>query len=88
MIVGLGGSIASICIFSSGAITGVADAAGEFLATDDGTFFSTDNSEFVLTNVELETLQTGTSLDFLTDTGDTMLNYIVDGETTSAPDPE
>ena len=87
MIVGVGGSIASICIFSSGAIQGVADAIGEFLAADDGCYFLTDTGEYILTNSELKSLQTGTSLDFLTDTGDTIISYKIEGETTSAPDP-
>lgn len=88
MIVGLGGSIASICVFSAGAITGVSDAEGEFLATDGGVFFATSSGEFMLTNVELKKIQTGTSLDFLTSAGDTINEYIADGDTTSAPDPE
>jgi len=88
MIVGLGGSIASICIFSSGAITGIADAEGEFIVLDTGAYIDTDTDQFLLTNVEIQTLQTGTSLDFATDTGDTIIDYTVEGNTTSAPDPE
>ena len=88
MIVGFGTAVASISILTSAAGASVADAEGEFLVTDTGTFFDTDTDQFLLTNVEIQTIQTGTSLNFLTDTGDTLVDYIVDGETTSAPDPE
>lgn len=88
MIVGFGTVVASISILTSAAGVSVADAEGEFLVTDTGTFFDTDNDQFLLTNVEIQTIQTGTSLDFLTDTGDTIIDYVVEGETTSAPDPE
>ena len=88
MIVGFGTAVASISILTSAAGVSVADAEGEFLVTDTGAFFDTDTDQFLLTNVELQTIQTGTSLDFATDTGDTIIDYIIDGETTSAPDPE
>jgi hypothetical protein len=87
MITGFGlGS--AVCVISAGGIAGVTDAFGEFLAADDGCYFLTDTGQYILTNSELKTLQTGTSLDFLTDTGDTMISYKIEGETTSAPDPE
>ena len=88
MIAGLGTAITSINILTSAAGAGVADAEGEFLATDGGVFFTTSSGEFLLTNVELKKIQTGTSLDFLTSQGDTINEYIADGNTTSAPDPE
>lgn len=88
MIVGLGTAITSINILTSAAGGGVADAEGEFLATNGGAFFATSSGEFLLTNVELKKIQTGTSLDFLTSQGDTINEYIADGNTTSAPDPE
>lgn len=88
MIVGFGTAVTSISILTSAAGASVADAEGEFLVTDTGAFFDTDTDQFLLTNVEIQTIQTGTSLNFLTDTGDTLVDYIVDGETTSAPDPE
>ena len=88
MIVGFGTAVASISILTSATGVGVADAEGEFLVTDTGAFFDTDTDQFMLTNVEIQTIQTGTSLDFATDTGDTIIDYIIDGETTSAPDPE
>lgn len=88
MITGFGASIASVCVFASGAITGVADAEGQFLTTDNGSFFATSTGQFLLTNVEIKTLQTGTSLDFATSSGDTLISFRADGEATSAPDPE
>lgn len=88
MIAGLGTALSSINILTSAAGVGVADLEGEFLVTDGGVFFATDTSQFMLTNVVLKTIQTGTSLDFLTSDGDTMISYFADGETTSAPDPE
>jgi len=88
MIVGFGISVASISILTSSAGVSVADAEGEFLVTDTGIFFDTDTDQFLLTNVEIQTIQTGTSLDFATDTGDSIIDYVVEGETTSAPDPE
>jgi len=88
MIVGFGAATASVCTLSGGAISPVTDLAGEFLALDTGAFIFTGTSKYVLTNTELQTLQTGTSLNFLTDTSDTLVNYVIDGETTSAPDPE
>jgi hypothetical protein len=88
MIVGFGTAVASISILTSAAGGGVADAQGEFLVTDTGAFFSTDTEKFLLTNVEILSIQTDTSLGFATETGDTLIGYIIDGETTSAPDPE
>lgn len=88
MILGLGTGITSIVILTSSAGAGVSDNLGEFLATDGGVFFATDSGQFILTNVQLKTLQTGTSLDLLTSSGDTMISYYADGNTTSATDPE
>lgn len=88
MITGFGLGSVTVCVISGAGITGVADSIGEFLAADDGCYFLTDTGQYMLTNSELKTLQTGTSLDFLTDTGDTMISYKIEGETTSAPDPE
>ena len=88
MITGLGLGAVSVTILTSAVGASVADAEGEFLATDGGVFFATSDGEFLLTNVELKKIQTGTSLDFLTSDGDTINEYIADGETTSAPDPE
>lgn len=88
MIAGVATAVTAVNILTSAGGAGVADAEGEFLIDENGTFFVTDLGEFMLTNVELKPIQTDTSLNFLTDTGDTLIDYTVDGETTSAPDPE
>lgn len=85
--IGFGLGLSTI-VLTSAAGSGVVSAEGEFLATDGGVFFTTSSGEFVLTNVELKKIQTGTSLDFLTSQGDTINEYVADGITTSAPDPE
>lgn len=88
MITGLGTGTFFTSLAMPRSIVGVADAEGEFLIDDLGNYLITDQSEFILTNIQILKLVTDTALELVTDTGDNIASYRLEGETTSAPDPE
>lgn len=88
MIVGLGTGSVFANVVSATLVLSPALTDGEFLATDTGLFFTTHTGQYMLTNVEIRTIQTSTSLDLATHTGDTMTSYRLDGNVASASDPE